>query len=112
MAIVVEEKGRKRERTSERERKRKERERERGREQRMQQIFSECMCLHAAVLRVCRHCTDRDINFTEEREHTHMHAKEKMREQGSRFFFLVEVFSSLAFFLLVCVYMIIFYMYR
>ena len=73
-------------REKEKESERKERERER--EQRMQQIFSESMFLHAAVLRVCRHCTDRDINFTEEREHTHMRVKEKMREQGSRFFFL------------------------
>ena len=109
MAIVVEERERKREREK----------RKRTREERMQQIFSESMFLHAAVLRVCRHCTDRDINFTEEREHTHMRVKEKMREQGSRFFFLpVEVFSSLRrslrslAFSSSCVCMMIFYMYR
>jgi hypothetical protein len=53
-------------------------ERENERKKKMQQIF---LCVHADVLYVCRHCTDPDINFTEEREHTHMHAKEKIRER-------------------------------
>jgi hypothetical protein len=57
MAIVIE-----------RERGREEKRNERMREKKMQQIF---ICVHADVLYVCRHCTDPDINFTEEREHTH-----------------------------------------
>ncbi len=64
--MVERERERGRERESEREReKRNERTREK---KRMQQIF---LCVHADVLYVCLHCTDPDINFTEEREHTH-----------------------------------------
>lgn len=55
----------------------------------MQQIF---LCAHADIL-----CTDPDINFTEERERTHMHAKEKMRGGES-------LSSHLGFFLPLCMY--------
>ncbi len=58
--VVERERERGRERESERER---EKRNERTREKKMQQIF---LCVHADVL-----CTDPDINFTEEREHTH-----------------------------------------
>lgn len=66
-----------RERENERRKERNER------EKKMQQIFSECVCAHAAVLYlcVCRHCTDRDINFTEEREHTHACKRVNERER-------------------------------
>jgi hypothetical protein len=73
MAIVV-----KGEREREEEKKRNERRKREREKKKMQQIF---LCVHADVLYVCSHCTDPDINFTEEREHTHMHAKEKMRER-------------------------------
>ncbi len=58
--------GRKRERERERGRegeREEKKKRENERKKKMQQIF---LCVHADVL-----CTDPDINFTEEREHTH-----------------------------------------
>jgi hypothetical protein len=60
--------GKERERERGKRKKKKREQKERMREKKMQQIF---ICVHADVLYVCRHCTDPDINFTEEREHTH-----------------------------------------
>ena len=72
MAIVVERKREREESERKRERKKKKRN-ERTREGKKDAAdFS--IYVHADIL-----CTDPDINFTEERERTHMHAKEKMR---------------------------------
>jgi hypothetical protein len=77
-----------------REEKKKREKKERTREKKkMQQIF---LYMHADVLYVCRHCTDPDINFTEEHEHTHARKRENERTtretlSSSSHFFVVYV---------------------